>query len=59
MREGSDVGGVDRKPVKAELEDTSIRVPPGVRGDVIVLSDDDDDGGMPVGAGVVSVLRAQ
>ena len=53
-RDGPDVAGVDRKPVKAELEDTSIHVPPGVRGDVIVLSDDDDD---DIGVGVVSVSR--
>ena len=59
VREGSDVGGVDRKPVKAELEDTSIHVPPGVRGDVIVLSDDDDDDDVHAGAGAVSVSRAQ
>ena len=57
VTEGSDLGGVDRKPVKAELEDTSIRVPPGVRGDVIVLSDDDDDD-FGAGVGVVSVSRA-
>lgn len=59
VTEGSDLGGVDRKPVKAELEDTSIHVPPGVRGDVIVLSDDDDDDDVHAGAGAVSVSRAQ